>query len=253
MNLKKFIKYFLYPLSIFNKNNYKNNYIQYNENIFKKLGFSINDIKTSLIENKIIYNDSRISWHYHIFAGLKFIYKKYNKINILEIGTYDGNFSNYLSKLFPNSEITTIDLDEKDIIFNKSIGIHDKENLERFINKRKVNIDRPNIKFLKINSFFLRQYFSNESFDLVWIDGDHLNPQVTIDIFNSLDLVKKNGYICVDDILKENAYNTKLASVESYHTVRNIEKLNLIDAYYIYKRVKDKKVNKFVSIIKVKK
>ena len=159
--MKKLLKYFLKFFFIFIKTNHLNKQISHNENIFKKLGFSINDIKKNLIENKITYDDSRISWHYHIFAGLKFLYKKHNKINILEIGTYDGTFSNYLSKLFPNSEITTIDLDESDINFNQSIGIHDKDIIKRFINKRKVNIDRSNIKFLKINSFFLRQYFSN--------------------------------------------------------------------------------------------
>ncbi len=38
------------------------------------------------------------------------------KINILEIGTFNGNFSNFLSKVYSESQIITIDLDENEEI-----------------------------------------------------------------------------------------------------------------------------------------
>ena len=41
---------------------------------------------------------------------------------------------------------------------------------------------------------------SNEKYDLIWIDGAHGYPTVTIDIINSLKLINNDGLIICDDV-----------------------------------------------------
>ena len=55
----------------------------------------------------------------------------------------------------------------------------------------KKNINHENVKFIEMDSIHLIRDYSNEKFDLIWIDGDHLDPQATIDIYSSFNLLKK--------------------------------------------------------------
>ena len=55
------------------------------------------------------------SEHLIIFTAISL--KNHNIKNILEIGTYDGKTSTILSKLFPFSKVTTIDLNDDDPMF----------------------------------------------------------------------------------------------------------------------------------------
>ena len=40
-------------------------------------------------------------------------------------------------------------------------------------------------------------------FDAIWVDGDHHNPQVTIDLINCTHLIKKDGILCNDDVIDD--------------------------------------------------
>src|SRR6056300_910493 len=71
------IKYRNYNLS---------NDLNYNENLFKLLKFDIEKIKSQLNSLNFQYHSTSLSWHYHLFAGLKDYFGN-KKINILEIGT----------------------------------------------------------------------------------------------------------------------------------------------------------------------
>ena len=84
--------------------------LTFNERLFEKNSFDIDYIKDKLKENNFDYFDSNLSWHYHLFAGIS---KDNHNINILEIGTSTGEFTNYLAKIFSDSKITSIDLNEE--------------------------------------------------------------------------------------------------------------------------------------------
>ena len=123
--LKKTLPFFIYNLIkiIYNflKNCKSKNYdllkdLEYNENLFKKFNINISKIKSKLSSLNLSYENEQLSWHYHLFIGLKDYFKN-QKINILEIGTHDGKFTNFISKIYSNCQITTIDLDESDKIF----------------------------------------------------------------------------------------------------------------------------------------
>ena len=244
--LKKVLPFFIYKLiKVFY--NFLKNYksadydllrdLKYNENLFKKFNFDISKIKLQLKSLNFSYEDSQLSWHYHLFIGLKSYFKN-NKINILEIGTHNGSFTNFVSKVYSNCLITTIDLDENDNIFINSYNRGDKKKLNQFLELRKNNLNRDNISFVKLNSINIKKYFHNKKFDLIWVDGDHLNPQVTIDIVNSLSLLKNKGIICADDVIMDIKFRkTKYTSNEGFLTLKHFEDNKILKNYFLIKRI----------------
>ena len=224
--------------------------LNYNENLFKLLKFDIKKIKSQLNSLNFQYHTPKLSWHYHLFVGLKDYFGK-KKINILEIGTHNGNFSNFISKLYDESHITTIDLDETDNQFINTYGREEKEKLDEFLKLRNKNLNRKNINFIKLNSLNIKKYFKEKKFDLIWVDGDHLNPQVTIDIINSLDLLNNDGIICIDDIIMDMKFKKdKYVSNEGFLTLKHLEDNGLIKNYYLIKRIRMNNANlkKYISI-----
>ena len=239
------IKYRNYNLS---------NDLNYNENLFKLLKFDIEKIKSQLNSLNFQYHSTSLSWHYHLFAGLKDYFGN-KKINILEIGTHNGNFSNFLSKVYIESDITTIDLDDRD---NQNLNTHDREAKEKsdeFLKLRNKNLNEININFIKLNSLNIKKYFNEKKFDLIWVDGDHLNPQVTIDIINSLDLLNNDGIMCTDDVIMDSKFRGKAVSSEGFFTLKHIEDYGLIRNYFLIKRIiiGNATTKKYISVSTFKK
>jgi predicted O-methyltransferase YrrM len=226
-----------------------------NEKLLTDLGYDLEYTKQILSSENLDYFDKELSWHYHIFSALS---KKKEKLKLLEIGTGIGNFTNFLSKIFKDSEIITIDLPSNDqnfinqrhkkdnfdiknnrkeeIFFKKEkiILMNTKKNNE-FISKREQNLRNDNIKLYETDSFHIIDKFEKNSFDLIWIDGDHLNPQATIDISNSFHLLKQNGIMLCDDVLKKKN-NSKYSSNETFFTLISLENKNLIKNKFLIKR-----------------
>ena len=219
--------------------------ILFNENFLNSKNFNILKIKEVLKKNNINYNDQDLSWHYHIYGALSL---KKDNIKILEIGTFDGAFTNFLSKNFKNSKIFTCDLPTNDNRFKSSYNRANPYVYERIISRRMKNLNQNNIKFLEIDSKDLINNFPSENFDLIWIDGDHLDPQVSIDIHNSIKLLKKGCIMCCDDIVKNN-YKDEYISNESFMTLQKLEKEKKISNFYFLKRARytNKILKKFIS------
>lgn len=96
-----------------------------------------------------------------------------------------------------------VDLQENDILNNKTIYNYFHNQYERFIDNTK-NLDSNKIELYRNNSFdifpeLIKKYL--EQFDLIYIDGDHRSKFVYIDAINSFRLCKKNGLILFDDYL----------------------------------------------------
>jgi len=224
--------------------------LDYNENLLISLKFDIKKIKSRLNSLNYSYQDRSLSWHYHLFAGLKDYFENKN-INILEIGTFTADFSNFISKIYDDCQITTIDLDDSDQQFINSYGREEKKNLDKFLELRKKNLMRKNINFIKLNSINIKKHFYGKKFDLIWIDGDHLNPQVTIDIINSLDLLNNHGIICTDDVIMDiNFKNNKYVSNEGFFTLKQLENNGILKNYFLIKRISkaNSHLKKYVSV-----
>ena len=223
--------------------------IQFNEEIFKKLGINLENLRLSLQNFNIDFEDCSVSWHYHLFIAIDEILKQknINVKNILEIGTYNGEFTNFISKFYSHANIETIDLPDDDPIFNSTYGRDNKNLKEKFLAERNKNLLSSNINFTKIDSTNLLKKFENVKFDIIWIDGDHRNPQVTIDIINSIQLTHNQSIICVDDICMEN-YKTEYFSNESYITLEKLERNKILKNNFIFKRTNlNQKYIKYIS------
>jgi hypothetical protein len=218
--------------------------LNYNLNLFKFNKFDIDQIKNILKDNNKFFYDNNISWHYHLFAGLK----KKISANILEIGTFEGDFANFLSSIFPESKITTVDLPSDHPIFINTYNRSNKKYYDFFLKKRKKNLNKPNINFLEINSSNLKKKFEDNYFDIIWIDGDHKMPQIKNDILLSIQLVKINGVIACDDIIM-NEFETDYVDNSSYLILKKLEKMKVLKNNFLIKRINKNNVfqKKYIS------
>ncbi len=118
---------------------------------------------------------------------------------ILELGTFDGEFAHFLSLLFPDAEIITMDLPDDSPIFVSSYGRGNPERLAKFLSRRKAMLDRPNIRFVQADSFLLPE-LGLGTFDLVWVDACHEYPEAAWDVCNAWHACNTGGWLLFDDI-----------------------------------------------------
>ena len=209
-------------------------------NTKKDLDFNLKKLKeinkSCNFSSKKINDIFRYDFRYAIFDELKKFYNN-NKIKILEIGTFKGDFTNYLAKNFENSEIITIDLEKNDPRFIQTYGRSKKEIRKEFLNYRDNNLRLDNIKFIEMDSVHLMKFFQNDTFDIIWVDGYHLDPVVTKDLYNSLNLIKKNGFVVIDDVYKTDPPGTN-CSIDSFVTLKRLNKENGINYILLNKFVR---------------
>jgi len=182
------------------------------------------------------FNRNSDSIHWLIFSALS-NNKKYNKI--LEIGTYDGEFTNILGNLFPDSDITTVDLPEKDSLMASFYNRGNSSLFSEYINKQNQNTSLINIEVIKSNTLFLLDALNrNEKFDLIWVDGGHLYPDIAWDLCNAYFLLNKGGMLLCDDvIMSDKYYKSKYVSTESWEVFKYIEERISTSVIYYLKRL----------------
>ena len=154
-------------------------------------------IENQIYENFISFNEDQ-KWFcnnlYFLKSNLK---NQENTKNILEIGSYEGRSAIFFLNHFPNSNITCVDTwagsDEQTKIDSKIIENNFDINLNKYL---KIN----RLKKIKntSNNFFKDNI---DTFDLIYIDGDHSYEQVYNDIINSWEILNKNGLLILDDYL----------------------------------------------------
>ena len=233
----------------------ENQFISKQDDLFSSLGLNRTYGLKKLIEIKKEYpfiQQEMSSEHQTLFASLSI---SKNIKNILEIGTYDGTNAFLLSKLFPNSNILTIDLDNED---NNFINSYDRnQSVADFCKKRDEILNKShNINFKKTNS--LKLIFNNDKFDLIWIDGAHGYPVVCMDIVNSLKLLNSNGVIMCDDVFINKIKSDRIyQSTATFETLQELKNENIIDYKLIYKRLNkennfSEKNRKYVAVVSLK-
>ncbi len=151
-----------------------------------------------LLENKVnkgaIYKNKKINFE---------IFKKGNLKG--EIGHF--NFSHGYHKINRTTIINHL-IKKYDLKTYLEIGVRDGINLNKIIIPDKIGVDpEPTSECKLIKNMFLMtsdEYFeyisnSNKKFDIIFIDGLHLEEQVTKDIQNSLKHLNDNGFIIMHD------------------------------------------------------
>jgi len=150
--------------------------------------------------------------------------------NILEIGTFNGRTAFILSKLFEEANILSIDLPATDSNFKSTYNRDGK--VQGFVENRNKNLKNKRIRFLETNSISLANI--NEKFDLVWVDGAHGYPVVSMDIINSYRLCRKDGYVLIDDVCKQVDYSDKnYKSIAAYQSLEELKIAKLINDFYL--------------------
>lgn len=199
------------------------------------------------------YDEQNGMFSEHLILLSSLSKKGFSIKKILEIGTYDGKTSFILSKIFPEAEITTIDLDKNENSFTNTYKRKNKKNI--FINNRNKLLKKGNnISFLEMNSISLCN--NTNLYDLIWIDGAHGYPVVAMDVINSIRLCNNNGFILIDDIWTDNILSDKFyKSIGGYESLNELKKANLIrDFHLIPKRLSAKNnfpgKKKYVGFIK---
>lgn len=159
------------------------------------------------------------SQHFLIFELLA---EEANFRRILEIGTFDANFTRFMSDRCLNAEIDTYDLPESSEEFT---GTYNRNtDLDTFLERRAHNLTNcPNVKFFNTSSTCLLS--SHEKYDFIWIDGAHGFPTIVSDLVNSVRLSNKDGYIAVDDVffsaVEEDPYYISNAAAKTLDVLVN--------------------------------
>lgn len=161
------------------------------------------------------------SIHWLLFAAVS--KSDFKPKKILEIGTFDGEFTYILAKLFPQATIVTVDLPEDDPLLR---GLYDRENTDAYASYLKIqscNLKELNILPIKANSFFLLDNV-NDKFDLIWVDGGHLYPEVAWDLCSAYHLCNSGGLILCDDVISSPSFfRDQYVSTESYEVLNYIK------------------------------
>ena len=102
-----------------------------------------------------------------------------------------------------------------------------KRNSKLFLEERSNRINkRENLKLIEKSSVNLINF--ENKFDLIWVDGAHFDPIVTMDIINSINLLNDKGLILCDDIRKSENNAT-------WRVINTLKKEGIIDYSLILK------------------
>tara|TARA_B100001094_G_C18025111_1_gene717168 strand:+ start:223 stop:1047 length:825 start_codon:yes stop_codon:yes gene_type:complete len=169
-----------------------------------------------------------------LFSSLS-LKRNLENTEILEIGSYNGKNAFLLSWLFSNAKIYTIDLPKEDPDFKNTYSR--KNNFNTFINDRDKILNQENIFFSETNSLNLINH--KKMYDLIWVDGAHNNPTVTIDIINSIKLLKPNGLLICDDVITKDSFHKEsvYSSIASLEVLESLNKEKIITMDFIYKKI----------------
>jgi len=128
------------------------------------------------------------------FETLKNLIDINKPINFLEIGCFEGNCHKFVYEnilLNPNSKSTVVDPFDKSLTHN---GTHVynifTSNLSKYLER---------ITIHKGYSDDILPSLEKESYDIIYIDGDHTAEAVYNDAINSFHLLKHGGIMIFDD------------------------------------------------------
>ena len=159
----------------------KNKNIEIEEKIYNK--FASIDISKKWFSNNLYFLEKNLV--------------SQNINDLLEIGSYEGRSAIFFSNLFKKAKITCVDTwqgsDEHSNFNFKQVENNFDINIKNLINNNRI------IKFKgKSDNFF---NLNKKYFDLIYIDGDHSKDQVKKDIYNSWNVLNKNGFMVIDDYM----------------------------------------------------
>lgn len=194
------------------------------------------------------------SVHWLLFACLSLTDWGRDVRDILEIGTFRGKTTVILKALFPQAQIVTCDLPDDDPILASSYRRDDPAALAEYKQMRDSRVNQDGIQFVQANSFFLPQAAPGP-YDLVWMDGGHLYPEVAWDMCNAWHMCRPGGMILCDDVYTDPKGGDGYASSVGLDVINYLAQRTPVDVTHFIKRENpvwsaDKRQRKYVSVLR---
>lgn len=156
----------------------------------------------SQIENDyVIEGEFTTSWfrpHIPVWSGvLPTLFSKEAKIEILEIGSWEGMSTVFLAQEFSHANLTSVDTwggsDEHDSI--------DMTLIEKRFDKNVKMYERRVQKVKSTSQAYFSRLSDEELFDIIYVDGSHHLRHVIIDAFEGFAHLRAGGILIFDDYL----------------------------------------------------
>jgi len=214
------------------------NFLTEQERFFEQAGLNFEDAVRITTDRFNISARTDSSMHYEVVAAL-ITQKSIRKI--LEIGTQTGRFARFIAELADDVIVTTIDLPVGDARFDNAThrnmdAVNVSERLSPSHQLRNENLaGLSNVTFIEMNSVQLTNH--SQTYDLVFVDGDHTFPVVVIDAMNALRLVNATGWILFDDLRPRGGATSEFGGAETTVLLDVLEAAGIIEVFRFHKRL----------------
>lgn len=213
------------------------------ENLFGRAGLDFKRALAVTAEFFATQTRTDSSMHYEVVAALV-VQKSIRKI--LEIGTQTGRFTRFIAELSGDLSITTVDLPDLDERFDLATnrtsgksGFHERVSTSRDVRQKNLE-GLKNITFLEMNSVELTNYV--ETYDLVFVDGDHTYPTVVIDAMNAIRMVGATGWILFDDLRPRGGAISDFGGAETTILLDELESSGILEVFRFHKRLEARRL-----------
>ena len=110
----------------------------------------------------------------------------------------------------------------------------------------------------EFNSLFfgISEFVSNK-YDIVWLDAGHNYPEVAWDFANSISVLKKGGFLVIDDVIPlSTKYQNDYVSTHSWELIQYLANRRSVNISKVLKRsdndrFRDPQKRKYVVIIEI--
>ncbi len=215
----------------------------------------LDDVLFSLSGQRFDHVSGTDSVHWLLFACLSLTDWGKGVRDILEIGTFRGKTTVILKALFPQAQVVTCDLPDDDPILASSYRRSDPAALAEYKQMRDSRVSQDGIRFVQANSFFL-PVAAPGPYDLIWMDGGHLYPEVAWDMCNAWHMCRPGGMVLCDDVYTHPKGGDGLyGSKDSFDVLKYVSKRTGAGLSHFLKRENPQwsavpKERKFVSMIR---
>lgn len=172
------------------------------------------------------------------------------RLDILEIGSWEGASSVFMLDYFPNSSLTCVDTwkgaDEHALI--DMVKVEDIFNANIFEFKNRLN------KYKNSSLSFFANNSTQNIFDIIYVDGSHYVDDVLMDALNAFRMLKVGGVLIFDDYLwseYQKSSNNPALAINNFINMKRDE-IKIISVYFQVILIKTKNNPALVKSAEIK-
>lgn len=183
-----------------------------------------------------------------VFDEYKFLEKE--KIEALEIGSWEGLSSYFILHYLKNAVLTCVDTwegaDEHRSGDAASLEVLSK--VETTFDTNLAKYQQRLTKYKGTSYSYFEKHFERNKFDLIYVDGSHHCDDVIIDAIKSFEMLKVGGILIFDDYLWQyyaNPFDNPAGAINSFLKLKN-HSYKILRTYYqlILLKIDDRYLNR---------